>query len=311
MKTKAIALCIAAVGASGSAFAAVSLDITKGPVTGGVNTGPIIDPHATRGQWFEDRLTQAESYRPYEFYDNIPGSGGGSAGSNAITGVVITSSLVYSGNNITSFSILATITNDLGTQTGPWADGGNSLGESLSTTNHVVGNMWNTMLVTEFALGSISLQPSSWSAPYTSKVPFIIAGNHDELAWYGFNNNQGDYYVPAWDFGNIALGATVAKELQFTVEGAGLEPTDPRHIAIEASSLGQLDLFSNRSNSLKISDWMDTLALDQGAAFDDAHMAFGSNVSVFSEIPEPGTTVPLGLLLGMAALRRSRRCATA
>lgn len=309
MKTKAIALFIAAVGASGSASAAVALNITNPPVTGGVNTGPNHDPHATRGQWFEDRWTQEKSSRPHEFYDNIPGSGGGSSGSNAIFGYA--TNVTYApGGEITAFSIMATITNDLGTQTGAWADGGNSLGESLSTTNHVVGTMWKTMLVTEFALGSLSLQPASWSPPYDPQVPFIIAGNHDELAWYGFNNNQGDYYVPAWDFGDIAIGQSVTRQLDFTVDGAGLGLTDPRHIAIDGSAFAQIDLFLNRTTSLKISDWMDTVAFDLGDDY-DIHDSFSSNVSVFAQIPEPGTTVPLGLLLGMAALRRSRRCATA
>jgi hypothetical protein len=304
MKTKAIAIFIAAVGASGSASAAVSLDITKGPVTGGVNAGPIHDPNATKGQWFEN-----SGVRQYEFYDNIASSGGGSSGSAAIEGIA--SSLVYSGPNIIGFSIVATITNDLGTQTGSWADGGNSLGESLSTTNHYVGTMYRTMLTADFALSSLSNQPSSWSAPYTQSVPSIIAGNHDDLAWYGYNNDRGDYYVPAWEFGNIAIGQFVTETLIFTVDGLGLDPTDPRHIALETSATFGLDLFSNRTTSLKISDWVEGgLSLDLGEPY-SIHQGFSSNVSVFSQIPEPGTTIPLGLLLGMAALRRSRRCATA
>lgn len=244
----------------------------------------------------------------YEFYDNIPGSGGGIAGSNAIKGVVISSSLVYSGNNITSFSILATITNDLGTQTGPWADGTNSLGESLSTNNHYVGTLFNTKLVGEFAVGNTA---PSGTPPYFSTSPLIWSSSHDDYAWFGFNNAGGGYYVPAYDFGNIAIGQSVTRQLDFTVDGAGLDPSDARDLALETSASLGGDLFSNRTTSLKISDWVEGgLNLDLGVDY-SIHQGFSSNVSVFSQIPEPGTTVPLGLLLGMAALRRSRRCATA
>jgi hypothetical protein len=309
MKTKTIVLFVVSLGIAGPASAAVSLSITRPPVFGVANVGPLNDPDATQGQWFENNGS-----RPLEFFDNVPGNGGGTASSNAIMGYV--SSITYSGANIVGFSVSTTITNDTGTETGTWACGSNSHAENILCPLPYQGTLMNTMLTAEFALADLSLIPPAWIGPYNPSTPAIVAANEDDTAWYCFNSasspplNTGDFYVPAWSFGDIAQGASATRTLDFIVDGAGLYPLDPvdqRGAVILASMNGGLDILSNRTTSLKISDWVETVVLDDGSPYIGVSAQGHSNVSVFSAIPEPSASGLLGLLLSFVALSRRRR----
>lgn len=113
--------------ASGAAYAAPSLSVTKPPASPVPSwTGPVVDPDAKEGQWFRD-ATGLEEVRPNEFYDNSTAAGGGAAGTSAIKGVV--TSIVYvgggPGTNILSFEVTASIRNDVPT-TSQWLSGSNS-----------------------------------------------------------------------------------------------------------------------------------------------------------------------------------------
>jgi len=283
-------------------WGAVSLPITRLPVVGPPHTGPIFDDNADQGQWFEH-----SDVRSHEFYDNIPNNGGGSSSSLAISGFA--TNIIYvsgQGSGIVSFDITATITNDLGTETGPWADGSNSHGESLSTPNNYVGTMYQTMMTIEFALTDLTNQPASWNPPYTQQTPEIYAINEDDSAWYCYNanelppQNQGSFYVPAWNFGDIALTQSASRILSFNINGQ-LLPGDPRYEAI----VSDLDILSNRTTSLKISNWVDTIDIDPGGAYDPPSQLH-SNASVFHEVPEPSIASILGLA-GLALIFRRRK----
>lgn len=302
MKTPITIIACTIAAALAPAWGAVSLQITRPPVTGPPNTGPLLDPDAEQGQWFNSK-----GVRDHEFYDNVSGSGGGSSNSLAISGFA--TNIVYQagpGSSILSFDVDATVTNDLGTETGTWANGSNSHGEGLITTEHYVGTMYKTMMTVEFALSDLTNQPGIWNPPYTQQMPEIIAGNEDDTAWYCYNtnndppNNQGNFYVPAWDFGDIALTQSSNRLLNFTINGA-LDPLDPRYGAIISGE----DILSNRTTSLKISNWVDTVAIDPGGPYDPPTLVH-SNASVFHEVPEPSASALLGLA-GLALIFRRRK----
>ena len=292
---KGIALLLAT---SSTVWAAVSLEITKGPVTGGVNAGPTQDPNAVQGQWFADGTV-----RQYEFHDNVTGTGGGVASSAAIKGVV--TSITWSGapgtSNIMAFTVDASITNDTVSWSGPWANGSNTHLEVQTDLTPYEGTMFSTVLVAEFALADLTIQPGQWALPYSQVLPEIVAINENTAAWYCYNNNGGNYYVPTWNFGNIAPGETASRSLQFSVNGAGIASTDSRYAALVASDLNDLDILSNRTTSLKISNWVDGIGIDDGTP---DNVLLNSNASVF-HVPEAGVTSLLGLV-GFLALRRRR-----
>lgn len=107
---------------------------------------------------------------------------------------------------------------------------------------------------------------------------------------------SGDYLVPTWDFGNIPVGQTVTRLLSFDIRDAlgnpvGLPNTDPRWESIYESELDKVDLLLNRTTSLKISDWLDTLAVDTGLPY-PVSPDTSSDVSVFF-VPEPSTVILL------------------
>jgi hypothetical protein len=308
MKAKTqFATLLAIIGTIGTTWAAVALDVTKPPVTGPPGTGPSPqDPNAMQGQWFADGAV-----RPYEFYDNAQGSGGGASSTLAIKGIV--TNITYAagpGSAITTFQVTASITNDTGPTPGLWNSGSNSHGESLNTVTHYIGDMYGTRMTIEFALSNLALQPSTWAPPYTQYLPEILANNEDTTAWYCFSNdsqNPGNFYVPTWDFGTILMGQTVTRVLDFTINGInGMASTDPRYNPLVASFTdGASDILMNRTTSLKISNWVDGIWVDNGSAYpSEDQVLLNSNASVFF-IPEAGTSVLLGLL-GFLALRRRR-----
>ena len=272
------------------AGAAPSLPVTKLPVLDAtILTGPPADPASTNGQWFSNYEFQ-QSSRTHEFYDNVAG---GAKGAGAITGYV--SSVTYQagvGSPIVAFSIQATIWNDSSVEA-EYAAGDNSHGESLAYLGAPYeGALLNTRLVAEFALIDEFNPPPSTQAPYRDVQPYILADNEEEVAWYCWAQEdpnheiKGSYYVPSWNFGDIPLGQSSAKQLDFTIPAPGLPPTDPRYAAIVLSMANQSDLLANRSTSLKISTWLEDLVGDSGVPYPEApHRS--SNVSVFHDIEEP------------------------
>ncbi len=311
MKLAIVCFCI--LGFARVALAGPELPITRPPVVGNAvyqYTGPLADPEATWGQSFLDLATENKYALPVQFYDNPVGGGGGSKGTDAIRGVV--SSYVLVGANITAFTIQATITYDMPALTG-WPSGENALGETLTTSSqlNVVGP---PTLTANFAISSLNNVPSSFTTPYYQVSPQIVAANNTALAWYGWtpgwaptDEPSGGWYVPAWN--NFVFdGTSWVALLFFTVQGAGLDPTDPRYAIIEASSSQKLDIFTSQSSSLKISNWESPLNVDQGKPYPTGQDL--SDVSVF--VPEPTTLTLLGVgTLSLLAYEWRRRKAKA
>ncbi len=303
------------------AIASPGVDIRNPDIDPG-NTGPTIDPHAAQGQWFNTvNDPNTGFYRPYEFYDNLYGSGGGFKSTDAIYGKV--TSITYAGEgdrpNILGFSITATITNDLPGD-GNWRLGSNSHTEANATVSRPEENMKDTILTGSFAIRDLMTLPSDFglkTMPYRQRLPYFIATDEDWGGWYCWtpgsdpNSPDGGYYVPSWDFGDIAPGASSTRVLTFVVDGDGLGAKDFRYQDIEesyAADPNEGDIFLNRTTSLKISDWIDNLFLDEGTAYPTDTPLLdpekNSNVSVFY-IPEPAT-LSLLAIAGAALLRRRR-----
>lgn len=276
-----------------SAHAAPSLLVTKPPVTPNPSyTGPTNDPHAVNGQWFRAIATSNIMYRTCEFHDNTPQNGGGLMGHLAIAGVVtnVQQSLLPP-FGITGFDVDATIVNDT-PGAGTWAPGTNSHGEALFTSTQMTGTLRKVMFTADFAVSADQNWPTSFDPPYRDVTPKILAVNHTHEAWYCWapdsqRSPEGGYYVPAWSFGDIAPGQAVTVRLSFTILGAptGLDPQDPRAIAIIESRDNGTDILANRTLSLKISNWQDDPALDNGEAY-PTPPATSSDVSVFHNTDE-------------------------
>ena len=282
-----------------------SLPVTKPPVTNDLTrtyrTGPSQDPNAVQGQWFTNVVSGGLEVRSHEFYDNVLASGGGWAGAAAISGHV--SSVVYDGSgiNIQAFSIDATIRNDLIQEVeGPWADGSNSHSETLRTDSNYVGRMKSVRLAVEFALADSAKIPGNWADPYRlTASPFIIAANEDLWAWYCWNPEEpvatpGDYFVPAWDFGDIAVGGSATRTLTFLVAGAGIPPVDARFGLILSSFQTTNDILLNRTTSLKISTWLDDPAVDTGLPYPYDFEGGGLRNSEVSVFHDPGVDLDFG-----------------
>jgi len=297
------------------AWGAVSLDITKKPVTGGDGAGPFpADPDARQGQWFvddRDPKEKREFVLSHEFHDNMLESGGGKSEHLAIEGIVtsINGGSWVSGDLITSFTIKATVTNDTKTWLGDWKPGDNSHKEERANGDKpYLGSLVNSWLTIEFALADVSTQPKKWDAPYTESIPEILAINEDGRAWYCYNektnpDNPGGFFVPAWDFGTIALGDSASRELAFDVNGK-IDVSDPRYEALELSYIKRADILMNRSTDLKIGDWLDAPALDNGDTYPDTVTRAG-NASLF-HVPEPSTASFSMLVFLSWCLRRKR-----
>ena len=245
-----------------------SLPVTKPPVQlPTLMTGPPIDPTATAGQWFMDG-GGLESVRTNEFYDNVLG---GFAGASAITGYV--DSITYQfgpGTPIIAFTVLATIHNDamLGAE---WGGGSNRHGETLNYQElPYVGPLAEARLVAEFAVADTNTLPAVFTGPYQDYQPYIEAVNEDGWAWYCWNpldpeqghQPSGNYFVPAWEFGTIPIGQSSTRKLSFAIPGGGLLLGDSRYLPIVQSFAATNDILLNRTLSLKISTWIETLALD-------------------------------------------------
>ncbi|MGD9782357.1 MAG: GEVED domain-containing protein [Kiritimatiellia bacterium] len=277
---------------AGLSEAGPSLPVPKPPVqSAALLTGPGVDPAATNGQWFMD-AGGIETVRTNEFHDEVSGG----LGANAITGYV--DSIVYQGGPgtpIQGFSIQATIHNDTTLEAG-WGPGANSHGESRPrdlSENPYVGPLVDVKLAAEFAIGDTNKLPVGFNypaGPYREgESPFIEAVNEDQWGWYCWNPEDpdpehkpsGGYFVPTWDFGTIPQGQSATRQLTFVVVPPGLQPSDPRYLAIVASYTSTNDVLLNRSQSLKISTWIDDLALDLGSPMEEPPPLRLSDVSVF------------------------------
>ena len=270
---------------------APSLSVTKPPVQlPTLMTGPPVDPTAAQGQWFVD-TNGVETVRTNEFHDETAGG----LGANAITGYV--DNVVYAigpGTPILGFSIQATIHNDTTVEIG-WAAGSNSHGELRPRIDELpyVGPLVDVKLAAEFAIGDTNRLPLAFNYPVgpyrEGGTPFIEAINEDQWGWYCWNpadpdpehKPAGGYFVPTWDFGTIPQGQSATRQLTFVVVPPGLQPTDPRYVAIVASYNATNDILLNRSQSLKISTWIDDIALDLGAQMEEPPPLRLSDVSVF------------------------------
>jgi len=259
-----------------SLSAAPSLDVRKPPVLSGADpfTGPgAVDPAAKLGQWFRPVSGGAPQVRSHEFHDNAQGQGGGVFGTRAIYGAVAgIAYLAGPGTAIIGFKVNAVVRNDTDSVSGGWQPGANSHGEQRAASPPYKGTLYRPILVTEFALTSNALFPAGPIAgtPYTlSPGPRIVAVNHDMVAWYCFSNTvvAGNYYVPGWQLPTIPLHAAATVGLQFRVLDGGLLPTDPRYTVVVNSVSTGADILSNRTTSLKISNWVERLFTDTGAPY--------------------------------------------
>ena len=300
--------------------AAGQLPITSPPVVNGGNTGPLNDPSASKGQWFENVtgfngnapiVGNTLTNRVYEFYDNKTGNGGGSANTDAITGKILPGSLTFDGNNlVTGFTIRATITNDYPPQ-GTSASGTNSHGETRSASGSgSVAKLHDIKLTTEFADDGVQGNFPTGGSPYLSPESNIFAKNYDELAWYSYTTT-GKFQVPTWDFGNLLVGQSTFRDLQFGLYTSVSQATI--QFLIDAN-----DVFMNRTTDLKIGDYFENgtgnvnvsnvryegLAVDDGTAYPST-LSRSGNVSVFTSIPEPGSLSLM--ILGLASLASATR----
>lgn len=285
--------------------AAPSLQINKGPVQPVPSwTGPTNDQDAVSGQWFVRLDNGSNIWRTHEFYDNVnPDYGGGYLSHMAIYGR--TANIVYTNITIIGFDIIATISNDVPSLSA-WRDGTNSHEEFLITASQHELVLYGVILCAEFAVSGLDNLQNPWHAPYTDRQPYIIATNEDRLAWYCWTpenephkNPDGAYFVPGWNFGDIAPGSGVTRRLSFTVDSPGIIPGTDLHNTIVESNGSGMDVLVNRTSSLKISDWIDELTPDIPFLFGPyPEFPFkGSDCSVFHNIPEPAILPALLLLL--------------
>ena len=290
MKTlRAFLVCGAGLAGWGACLclAGPSLPISKPPVQStALLTGPMVDAAATNGQWFMD-AAGGETVRTNEFYDNVAG---GFAGAGAITGYVDSINfLAGPGTPIVAFTVQATIYNDL-IPGAEWGAGSNRHGETLNYQEApYVGPLVNARLVAEFAIADTNTLPAVFTGPYVDFKPYIEAVNEDLWAWYCWNpldpdqqhQPSGNYFVPTWEFGTIPIGQSATRRLSFAIPGGGILPGDSRYLPIVQSFAFTNDVLMNRTMSLKISTWIETLALD--SLQQEEPPARLSDVSVFHD----------------------------
>ena len=270
--------------------AAPSLPITEPPVTSTFMDGPMVDPWSTNGQWFLS-IDGTKEYRTHEFYDNVTEHGGSNP--HAIDGRVSAVTLNTFGH-ITAFTVKASIDNNTPQCFGQESDSNNSHGEFRPAgSERYIGPLLDTKLTVEFAIADANLLPAVFSGPYQNPWPpsFIIAENEDQRAWYCWNEQDlpqgdqpGNYYVPTWDFGDIAVGDRTTRVLNFSVSPP-MDPSDPRYPAIYGAYEEGKDMFANRTTSLKISTWIDGISTDFGTPYPEEVLR-SSDVSVFHNIEE-------------------------
>jgi hypothetical protein len=285
------------------ADAAPGLRITRPPVVGPPNTGPLVDPPSTRGQWFWDLHTNQEQYRQFEFYDNVIDYGGGWRSWLAIEGYIIFLNYDALGN-ITDFYMQVTIWNDMPGYT-PWEPGSNSHSEYRPFFGLEEQEWQETMLdvkwaasfadnwtVYDFPLSGPPYFPApvplNWIGSIESNIcatPWDMeSGGYDQLAWYCWTPSPtepspGQYMVPTWDFGDIPPGGSSTRVIHFYLR----MPVGPRDLLftwLTEMYQKQYDVLLNRTTSLKISQYFDLLYPDFGVPY-PVPPESGSDCSVF------------------------------
>lgn len=325
--TTASAALLLAVGSLAVASPAIDVrSVGVGPITAGnAPAGPAIDPTTQAGQWFlNNNGTQVAS--SHEFYDNIDGSGGGPPNHLAIRGSFL--NYIFSGPNITGYAINVSITNNTPLVNGPWASQPNLHGENrLTPTNNYVGTMYDVRFSSHWADDGIqgNFNPTGPNIP--SNNPGTSSGEsnsyavgYDALAWYSHTTAggipgttqqwpAGQYQVPTWDFGNIAVGQTVTRTLTFMLYNFASNAAVP-----PATFFQGQDLLIARSDDIRIASYFqddpilngifDRLQPYPPGSFSPLTSQYG-NSSVFFSIPAPGAAMALALG-GLFASRRRR-----
>lgn len=202
------------------------------------------------------------------------------------------------------FTLRVSITNNA-PLSGEWNYGLNSHMEYLETDQQYSGTLYSSILAIEFAVSEVENTPSDWDAPFSmGQLPFLIAENADYLAWYSYTPEnpeklpEGGYYVPSYYFGDIQPGETVERDIDFIFYGSGILRSDVRYALLEGSLINGWDLLSNRTSSLKISDWISKLYQDEGNL-----MVSGSTASLFhNTVPVPEPLTILVISLGVAGI---------
>lgn len=245
-------------------------------------------------QNFVNVNSSSPNYHDQQFFDNATNQGGGAAGTDAIFGRI--SSFTYNGNGqVTGFQITATITNDL-PGSGTWTSA-NAHNESLTWTAGRPQNMHHVVLSTLFAddgiqgnfnVGGANVGPES----------NIYAIDYNKLGWYSYPST-GAYQVPTWDFGNILLGQSVTRVLDFGLYNAvDVSFFDTLYDWQNPSNI--IDVFTSKTSNLKMGSYFSPLAADNG------NYTQQSDVAVFFT-PEPGMLALLApALLGFGLSRRRR-----
>ncbi|MBL0927313.1 MAG: hypothetical protein IBJ11_06635 [Phycisphaerales bacterium] len=314
---------------AGAASASPAIDIRSnptGPVTpGNAPAGPNIDPTTQQGQWFLEN-NGTESARSHQFYDNIDGAGGGPPNHLAIQGS-FAGYTTFNGQ-ITGYTLNVSITNNTPISNGPYQSQPNTHGENrLTPWPRYVGTMYDVRFCAHWADDGIPLNFQAGSANIPSNNPGpastspgtsnTYAMGYDALAWYSYNQPLpgtiigGSYQVPAWDFGNIAVGQTVTRALTF----AFYTPLNIAAVPPPTFFQGQ-DLLISRSTEVKIGTYFqddpaiggifDRLQPYPPGSFNPQTSQYGNSSVFFNPVPAPGAAAAVAVA-GLFAARRRRR----
>lgn len=314
---------------AGIALASPGLDVRSvgtGPILpGNAPAGPPIDSTTQNGQWFLMN-NGLEDFRTHEFHDNIDGFGGGPINHLAIDGRILNYTTNTAGA-VTGYIMNVRITNNTNVVNGQWAGGPNMHGEDrlVPWQNHV-GTMHNVRFSSHWADDGnpFNFTPSSANVPSTnqpSSTPVspgtsnTYATNYDALAWYSYTSGQagtvgGSYQVPTWDFGDIPVGATASRIINFSFYDA-LNPASVPPLA----ALQGHDLLIARSNDIKIASYFqddpvinlisDGLIPYPPGGINPVGSNYGNSSVFYDLIPSPGT-LALAAMGGVLASRRRR-----
>ncbi len=318
---------IAVLVLAGTTLASPGLDVRSlgnGPITpGNAPAGPSNDPTTQQGQWFlnNNGLAVASSH---EFHDNIDGNGGGVPNHLAIRGTF--GGYITGGPNIVGYTMIVSITNNTNLVNGPWASQPNLHGENrIAPTPNYVGTMYDVRfsshwaddgVIGNYVAGGPNLVSNNPGTTFGESNSYAIG--YDALAWYSHTQAggipgttqqwpQGQFQVPTWNFGNIAVGQTVTQTLTFGLYNA------VSNAAVPPSSFFQgQDFLIARSDDIRIASYFqddpvlngifDRLQPYPPGSFNPNSSQYG-NSSVFFSVPAPGA----GLMLAMGGLVAGRR----